>query len=295
MAKIGGARTGGRRTGLRAALSALGLLVAPAVDADERDPARLAALPDPPPAIRLRDFNPDRPGQSHDPTTIDAGHATIEMGAFEHVFSPRGPSATTTRRYVYANPEVRAGLVDWLEMSVFGPLWTVERTSGGDGPAAARGFGDTSVGFKANVLGNDRGEHALALLPSLKLPTAPRSLGNGHAELSFAMPYNYNVDKELALTFEPSVSALRTSNNRRYRDGYGFIAGIDQRLAKVFIVSLEAAVQASTSHKEATTWSWSPSLAYFVTKNMQLDVGANFGLNKATPRYNPYLGISARF
>jgi hypothetical protein len=36
-------------------------------------------------------------------------------------------------------------------------------------------------------------------------------------------------------------------------------------------------------------------LQYLVSKNLQLDVGVYLGLNNATPRYNPYIGVSYRF
>lgn len=252
------------------------------------------SLFDPTPEKQLREFNPDRPGQSHDPTTIDAGHVAVEFGAFEHVFDPRGPGNTTTRRYIYANPAVRLGLTSSLEVQVATPLANLYRTSGVD-VGRGRGVGDTLLGLKANLLGNDGGDHVLALLPTVKVPTAPRTIGNGYAEFSFAIPYNYNLTKDLALTLEPSFSALRNSANTRYRDGFGFIAGLDQTIGKVIIASIEIGTQTSTARKEPTNWSLSPSIAFFLTKNLQLDAGVTFGLNKATPRYDPAIGLSTRF
>ena len=41
--------------------------------------------------------------------------------------------------------------------------------------------------------------------------------------------------------------------------------------------------------------SWDASIAYLVSKDLQLDAGANFGLNKQTPDVELYTGISARF
>lgn len=251
-------------------------------------------LLDPKPDGKLREFNPDRPGQSHDPTTINGGHAAVEIGGFEHVFDPRGPSATTTRNYIYANTNLRLGLTDSVEFQVGAPLSNLYRMSG-DEVARGKGIGDTTLGIKANLLGNDGGEHQLAILPTIKLPTSAAMIGNGFVEANFALPYNYNFTRDLALTLEPSVALLRNTPNTRYRDGLGFIAGLDQRIGRVVIASVEVAVQASTERKQATTWSVSPSLAYFLTKNLQLDVGVTLGLNKATPRYDPSLGVSARF
>lgn len=277
----------------RAALIGL-LLASGAQDAGAAEDKSQYTLFDPVPDRLLRDFNPDRPGQSHDPTTVDAGHVQVEIDAFEHVFDPRGAGSTSTRRYIEGSPLVRIGLLNWLEVQVGTPLGNLVRT-GGDGVAHASGIGDTTLAAKMNLLGNDGGDHLLALLPTLKVPTAASGVGNGFTEFVLSIPYNYKITRDLVVTAEPSVGVLRNSANTRYRDSYGFILGLDQTVAKVFVASLEVTTIGTTDRKEATNWAVSPSLAYLVGKNVQLDVGANFGLNKATARYNPYGGISWRY
>jgi hypothetical protein len=55
-----------------------------------------------------------------------------------------------------------------------------------------------------------------------------------------------------------------------------------------------------------TAWDWDPagttrqasadgSIAYELSKNLQLDAGANFGLNRSTPDMELYTGVSVRF
>lgn len=252
-------------------------------------------LVDPVPDRLLREFNPDRPGQSHDPTTVDAGHVQLELGAFEHVFDPRGPSATTTRRYIGPNPNLRVGVTNWMDVEVSAPFTNLLRTSGSDGPSRAYGVGDTTLGTKINLLGNDGGDHLLALLPNVKVPTAGRLVGNGFAEYVLSVPYNYKIARDLVLTAEPSIGALRNSGNTHYRDSYGVILGLDQTIARKLVASIEVSAFGTSDRKEKTAYAVSPSLAYLVGRNVQLDAGANFGLNKSTPRYNPYGGISVRY
>lgn len=287
-----------RRAGFlpRRAVPALALcaaLVPGGPRAADADKSRFTLL-DPTPLAQLREFNPDRPGLSHDPTTIDAGHIQVESGALEHVFDPRGPSIGTARRYSFADTYARIGVTDSTEFQLGGPVWNLART-GGDEPTRAVGGGDTTIALKTNLLGNDGGDHILALYPSAKLPTAPRGIGNGYLEYTLSAPYNYKLNPDLLLTVEPSVSALRNADNTRYRDGFGLILGLDQTVAKVLIASIEVATQASTARKEHTMWATSPSLALVLSKSFQLDCGAVLGLNKATPRYQPYVGLSARF
>lgn len=278
----------------RAALLGLAWLIVVGVGRAQADDKDRFSLFDPTPVAKLRDFNPDRPGLSHDPTTVDAGHVQVEVGAFEHVFDPRGPSVGTTRQYTYGDTEFRLGLTNDLEFQVTTPM-RVLSVMGGSDPGRAAGFGDTMIGAKLNLIGNDRGASILALLPILKVPTAPLGVGNGHTEFVLYVPYNYMITRDLLLTVEPSAGVFRSNVKPGYRDGYGFILGLDQTIAKVFIASVEIAAQASTERKDRTTWTASPSLAYTLGKNVQFDAGVYLGLNKATPRYNPYLGVSARF
>ena len=98
---------------------------------------------------------------------------------------------------------------------------------------------------------------------------------------------------------EPTAGVLRNVNNTRYAPNVGLIANLSR---EVFIKGLTAAVEvaANTSLDNVTNIgvtqvSFDPSLQYQITKNLQLDVGIYLGLNKATPRYNPYTGISYRF
>ena len=41
--------------------------------------------------------------------------------------------------------------------------------------------------------------------------------------------------------------------------------------------------------------SWDVAGAYLVNKDLQLDAGANFGLNRQTPKVELYAGVSVRF
>lgn len=172
-------------------------------------------------------------------------------------------------------------------------------SSGGDianPPTRARGFGDTLLGAKINVFGNDGGEQSLAFLPFLKLPTAARGLGNDHVEFTLNGPYTIALSKPWPLTLEPNFGVVRNTDNTRYRENYGFLANLNRPiLVEGLTTAVEIAVDVSSERKEKTRLSFDPSLQYLITKTLQIDVGAYLGLNKATPRYNPYIGISARF
>src|SRR5437763_2617261 len=41
--------------------------------------------------------------------------------------------------------------------------------------------------------------------------------------------------------------------------------------------------------------SWDGAIAYLVNKDLQLDAGANLGLNRPTPKVEMYIGVSVRY
>ena len=71
-------------------------------------------------------------------------------------------------------------------------------------------------------------------------------------------------------------------------------------------LAIQASEKVSLSTEIWAMWDWDPAgagrqaswdvaAAYLPTKNLQLDAGANFGLNSQTPDVEVYTGVSVRF
>ncbi len=255
------------------------------------------------PADKLRELSTDRPGKSHSAITVDAGHFQIESDFLNYTYDPHGSGGITTRAYSVGTPIVKLGVTNWMDVELGLALFNSLHQSDGafanpssGGTITARGFGDTLLGAKINAFGNDGGDRSLAFLPFLKLPTATSGIGNDHVELTLNVPYTIALSKPWSLTLEPNVGYLRSSDNTTYRGDYGIIVNLNRPVfIKGLTAAVEFAVDASTVTTDATKVSFDPSLQYLLSKNLQLDVGAYLGLNKATPRYNPYIGVSYRF
>ncbi len=276
------------------------------------------SLFNPVPDDKLREFSTDRPGKSHSTITVDAGRFQIESDFVNYTYNPRGPGQTTTRAYSIGTPILKLGVTNWMDIEVATALFNSLRQSGGGalggapgpsnapddastqggspGSTRARGFGDTSVGAKINLFGNDGGDQSLALIPFVKFPTAARGIGNGRVEFTLNAPYTIALSKPWSLTLEPNFGILRNQANSEYRQNYGFIANLNRPvLVDGLTAAIEVAVDVSSERKAMTKVSLDPSLQYLLAKNLQLDVGIYLGLNRATPRYNPYVGVSYRF
>lgn len=308
-------RVAGVVTGFLIGLTApgcIGFAAAPPVDKSSY------SVFNPVPDDKLRAFSTDRPGKSHSALTVDAGRVQVESDFLNYTYDPNGLGGTTTNAYSVATPILKVGLTNWMDLelglALFNSLHQGGRatssasgssnapgTSGSNrgsngGAQRGRGFGDTLLGTKVNLFGNDSGDQSLALLPFIKFPTAARGFGNDHVEFTLNAPYTTTPLKPWSLTLEPNFGILRNLSNTRYRENYGLIANLNRPVfVEALVAAAEVAVDVSSERGERTKVSFDPSLQYLLTNNLQLDVGAYLGLNKATPRYNPYFGISYRF
>lgn len=167
----------------------------------------------------MRSFSPDRPGKSQSPYTVDAGHFQIESDFLTYTHDVTAGQSTRSVRI--GAPVLKAGLTNWVDFEMgFALYYEVRTTDRGSGNSTtARGLGDVQIGSKINLLGNDGGEQALALLPFVKLPTASQNLGNGSVEYTVNMPYSRALPDDWNMTLEPVVSILRNAQNSGYHAG----------------------------------------------------------------------------
>ena len=131
----------------------------------------------------------------------------------------------------------------------------------------------------------------------MKVPTAKRPLGNGKWEGALLLPIGYSIPKtpfSIALTSELDWVADS--------DGHGHHAA----MAQVASLGWQASERLSLAAELWAAWDWDPagtvrqasadgSVAFLVSNDVQVDAGANLGLNRQTPDIELYTGISVRF
>jgi len=136
----------------------------------------------------------------------------------------------------------------------------------------------------------------LALDPFVKLPTAKHELGNGKVEAGVTVPVGASLGGPLSLAFAPELDW------RADGDGHGHHAAMIQLID----LGLAASDRLSLTAELWGQWDWDPAgtgkqvsadgaVAYLARDNLQLDAGANFGLNRQTPDVELYAGVSTRF
>jgi hypothetical protein len=228
----------------------------------------------------------DRPGKATSACTVPAGHWQVETGLADWTLQKDGGERETS--LVIGETTVKYGLTSASDFEVDVTPW--ERADG------AGGIGDLNLIYKQRLTSPDAPVQVLAM-PVVKLPTAKRSLGNGKWEGAMLFPIAYAIPKTpLSLGLTPELDWAADA------DGHGHHAA----MAQVASLGWQATDKLNLAAEIWGQWDWDPagttrqssadgSVAYLLSDDVQLDAGANFGLNRVTPDVELYAGISKRF
>src|SRR6185295_12231400 len=157
------------------------------------------------------------------------------------------------------------------------------------------GFGDLLLRSKLRLTG-DNATVSVAVDPFLTIPTAKRGVGDGKIEAGLTLPVGLSLGGPLSLEIAPELDW------RANADGHGHHAAMIQLIG----LGVAASPQLSLTAELWSQWDWDPAgtgkqasadgaVAYLVGNSVQLDAGANLGLNRQTPDVEVYAGVSKRF
>lgn len=237
----------------------------------------------------------DRPGKGSSTCAAPKNHLQFEVGLGS--WSVKDESDKKETEIKLGDVAIKYGLTESMHVEIAFPLLELKREKYDDGfSTRASSFGDTEVKVKQELTGED--EHfSAALYPYVKIPTANKKIGNGKVEGGLIVPLEYDIaDTPWSLSASPEFSVNAQS------DGSGYYPGMSQTVG----LSFEAARSLSLSGELSGSWDWEPgdtsreytftaSAAWTVDHDVQLDVGADFGLNSAAPDFELSGGVSVRF
>jgi hypothetical protein len=264
---------------------------APAVDKSQYD------LFNPVPDDAMRSFTTDRPTKNASPYSIDAGHIQYEADIANWTYdSPNRRSWSSA--LVIGAPTMMVGLTNDTDFEV--ALAPINNNRSHDANAHIRsdyfGFGDVDTRLKVNLFGNDGGDAALAIVPYVKMPTAPVGIGNGYWEGGAYMPFGASLPDGWALSITSEIDFLEDASKTGVRPNFQNLINFSH---SIFTDSVTCAAEfwadVNTDRGAATQYTLDFALSWLATSNLQFDVGINIGLNQAAPDTQLYLGISQRF
>jgi hypothetical protein len=237
---------------------------------------------------------PDRPSKSTGPCTVPQGRWQIETGLVD--WTRDRSDGVTTDTTVWGNTAIKYGVSSNADVE----LWvTPLETVGIHGAGLSKhhsSFGDMLVRVKYELT-PDNAPVQVALDPFVKIPTANHRLGNGKVEGGLLVPIQIPIGKSpFTLALDPELDLLADADGRGRHLATQQVVNLG--------IALSAEVNVSTELWAMRDWdpsgtgkqaSWDVAAAYQPAKNLQLDAGANFGLNSQTPGVELYTGVSVRF
>jgi hypothetical protein len=236
----------------------------------------------------------DRPGKATATCTVPAGSWQIETGITDWSLQRGNGQRETT--LILGETVVKRGLSDTTDVGVdFTPYVRIASRDHGVRQKAA-GIGDLSLQLK-HRLTDENASLQISLLPVVTAPIAKHEIGASAWQFATLVPVSFDIaGSPLSLGLTPEMDWVADS------DGHG------RHLAMAQVASLgwQASNKLTLSAELWGQWDWDPaettrqasvdgSIAYLANKKLQLDAGANVGLNRNTPDLELYGGFSVRF
>ena len=235
-----------------------------------------------------------RPGKSTAPCTVPAAHWQLETGLVDWSLQKTGGARDTA--LVIGQTTFKYRLTDRSDIELDVTPWQRVTSRAGRVHDRASGFGDLVVSYK-HALSSPNASLQFTLLPYVKVPTASHVLGNGKWEGGLLVPIAYSFPKTaLSLNLTPEIDWVADADGNGRHAAMAQVASVGLQLNRKLSISGELWGQCDWDPSGTTRqYSADASAAYLLNNNLQLDAGANFGLNSQTPDVELYSGLSVRF
>lgn len=244
----------------------------------------------PVPKENLREMETDRPDVTESPQTIDAGHFQYETDLFR--LERQRYDDVKNDTYFINKANLKLGITNSTAIQLVVESFVLNKKKSGDVPAETnRGLGDLTLRIKQNLLGNDDGNFAIALLPYVKFPTSHADEESAY-EGGFILPMALKVGSDWKLGMQLEADRLQDNEGK----------GHHNELLQTFTVSHPIIKKLDGVGETYYTYDlkekhWSNylnfALQYELAKDIKFDAGVNYGVqHEADKSY--FLGFSVR-
>lgn len=293
------------------------MIIVPLVQADDLSSTNKSqyTLLNPTPSELMRPWYTDNAGQS--PYTIDAGHFEGDLTAFSygHFHRSNPDFSQTTQAYSYADTEIKAGLLNNVDLEVaIEPYEKVsttltERVYVPTPPPikmvpgtvvlqdTRSGFGDIESRIKWNLWGNDGGATAFAVGGIVYAPTGTGSINNEQFEGGVLTDFAAHLPCDLEMRIHNNVLSISDNFDNMPKRRFSFENEIS--LLHQLVGNLKGYCLFNTYAFTTPGRNWDGSIGvglnYRIKPNVELFAGIDFGVQGTPFDYSPRIGVSARF
>ncbi len=246
---------------------------------------------------KMRDFVTDRPDKTESPYTVPAGHFQFETDFLSYTYNQQIESGqTTTTRKFFANQiNLKVGVNNKVDFQTVIQSLVFNETDIDGAKEIKKGFGDTTLRVKINLMGNDEGDIAVGLLPFLKIPTAASNLGNGKFEGGVIFPLMVALPQQWQLGTMVQLNQNKNESNSDFHSVFISSFSLGHSIIQLLSGYIEFYSESSSERNSKWIATLDMGLTYNLTPNTQLDAGINIGLTSGADVINPFAGLSMRF
>ena len=245
----------------------------------------------PVPRAELREMETDRPDITETPITVDAGHVQYET-AFLH-YSKQYLENKRQDTYSLNQLNFNVGLTRSTAIQFKFDTYVIEddRSIGSTQKHTSQGIGDLTFRLKQNLLGNDGGNFAIALLPYLKVPTAKYKEDN-RAEAGVSVPMRIQLPAEWKLGTQLEVDRLQADGEHALHTELLQSLSLSHELLKNLEGLAETYYTYGLKKREWNNFI-NAALQYEVNSNCKVDAGVNYGIQHQAER-SFFFGLAYR-
>lgn len=249
------------------------------------------SLFNPVPQALMREMETDRPDVTESPYTVDAGHFQYETDFLRLIKEKSELQKTNTLLVNQAN--IKIGLTGSTAIQIgFQTYGRQRETDIASGNAeTTHGFGDVTLRFKQNLIGNDHGNFALALLPYIKFPTSKYD-EKSRLEGGLIVPMLYKLPGEWNLGFQVEVDRLKDLDQQAMHTEFLQTLTLSHQLLKNVDGIAETYYTYDFKAHEISNF-LNASIQMEVAKDLKLDAGINYGLQHHSEKQY-FIGASYR-
>ncbi len=248
------------------------------------------SLFNPTPKAQMREMETDRPDVTESPFTVDAGHFQFETDVIRTIREKTETLETHTLLINQMN--LKAGITGSTAVQIGFQTYgrQTEREFGSNEKSVTEGHGDLTFRIKHNIIGNDSGDFALAVLPYLKVPISEYE--DSQWEGGLIVPMQYKLPGEWQLGFQVEVDrlkdedapAMHTEFLQTLTVSHAIMKGLDG-IAETYYTYDFKAHQFSNYVNAAVQME--------VAADFKLDAGVNFGIQHTAAKHF-FFGASYR-
>lgn len=223
--------------------------------------------------------------------TLDKGEAEIELTAEFSVDKDYVDEVKIEEQESEVQAKVIYGIVDNLELELEVPyLWVKEKEDGAE-TFNESGMGDVGLELKWRFYNED--DLSFALKPAVAFPTgdSDKELGTGNVSYGLSFLTSKEFDSaHLAFHLNVGIMHYDYKNEEEKAEKRPDIWNASLAAEKGIVKGLKVVVDLGTETNSDRNSNTNPAyalggLVYSVLENLEVGLGAKFGLNDATPDY----------